>query len=264
MSLSQTVFCDSKLLTQISGLVFDGHDNLYACNFGSETASIIKIDPYGNATLLTEQYGSDRNFASMVYLDGFLYVTGFNNCVYKVDIHNGHLSVFATLPNNGTNGITFFDDNFYVVTGNGMQSGNVYKIERNGKFTIFISENNLAGTQYCGIANDSKGNFYITDEGTNSVVKYNKDGTLINLSFITGPFQSIIIKNKIIYLSNYGANQISQYDMGGKLMNDNFAVGALTFCGGGMAISKDARFYCSLENMNGPGSGNVTIQMKHN
>ena len=41
MSLVQTTFCDSKLLTQVSGLVYDEHNNLYACNFGTPTASII-------------------------------------------------------------------------------------------------------------------------------------------------------------------------------------------------------------------------------
>ena len=87
-------FCNSELLTQMSGLVFDDNNNLYACNFGTPTSCIIKIDKHGNATQLTEQY-TDRNFVSMVYLDNFLYVTGFNNCIYKILIF--FFRVFALL-----------------------------------------------------------------------------------------------------------------------------------------------------------------------
>lgn len=263
MSLTQTVFCASKLLTQISGIVFDENENMYACNFGTPSASIVKIDPYGTATLLTHQYGSDRNFVNMVYLHGFLYVTGFNNFVYKVNVHNGELTTFATLPEGGTNGITYFHNNFYVITQNGMQSGNVYKIDTHGKHSIFISEYNLAGTQYCGIAADSHGNFYITDEGTNSVVKYDINGKLINVSFIQGPFQAILINQDHIYLSYYTANQIDLYNLDGTVIEHYYAFGGLTFCGGGMALSNNGHFYCSVEDVKGPGSGNVTIQKKH-
>ena len=261
MLSEQTTFCDSQLLTQVSGLVYDKANNLYACNFGTPTSNIIKIDSHGKATLLTEQYTGDRNFVSMVYLDKFLYVTGFNNCVYKVDVHTGELTTFVTLPDNGTNGIAHYDDAFYVVTQDGLNSGNVYKVNYDGTYIIFINKNKLIGTQYNIIVTDEDGNFYITDEGNSTVVKYNEDGDLINSEFISGPYQSILIDKNYIYVTNYSMNQISQYDINGVLINEKFAVGGMTFAGGGLAIAKNGKFYCSLEGENGPGIGNVTIQM---
>jgi len=266
MPASQQTFCDSNLLTQIGGLVCDEDNNIYACNFGSPTASIIKIDPHGVATLLTEQYGSDRNFVSMVYLDKFLYVTGFNKQVYKVDIHTGKLTTFTTLPEDttdaGTNGITYYKHHFYVVTQDGPNSGNVYKVDHDGKNEIFIDKSDLIGTQYNCIVNDKEGNFYITDEGNSTVVKYDKHGKMVNKEFMYGQYQSLLIHDENIYVTNYLINQISQYDMDGTLININVAYGGLTFAGGGMTFNQRDEFFCSLESEKGPGSGNVTIQMK--
>jgi sugar lactone lactonase YvrE len=261
MLATQETFCDSALLTQISGLACDEHDNIYACNFGTPSASIVKIDKHGNATLLTEPYGSDRNFVSMVYLDKFLYVTGFNNCVYKVDSDTGKLTTFTTLPDVGTNGITFYDGAFYVTTQDGPNSGNVYKVNRDGEHSVFIEKTELIGTQYNSIVHDKEGNFYITDEGNNTVVKYSYNGKLLNTEFILGTYQVLMIHNDDIYVTNYTINQISQYDMYGKLINANVAVGGLTFAGGGMLMNKKGDLYCSLEGEKGPGSGNVSIQM---
>jgi hypothetical protein len=262
MNPDQTVFCYSPLLTQVSGLVFDDHNNMYACNFGSPSAGIVKIDKHGQATPLTELYSSDRNFVTMVHLDEFLYVTGFNNCVYKVDIHTGELTTFATLPQNGTNGLVFSNGFFYVICQNGMQSGNVYRITRDGsEVSVFISENTLEGTQYNTISTDEYANLYITDELSNSVVKYSHDGKLIDSKFIPGTFQTVLVHDDAIYLTNYTMNQISKYDLDGKLIEENFACGGLTFAGGGMAFDKKDRFYCSLEGVNGPGIGEVTIQV---
>jgi len=259
MPVLQKTFCDSKLLTQISGLVFDEHDNLYACNFGTPSASIVKIDKDGNAVRLTELYGNDRNFVSMVYLDNFLYVTGFNNCVYKVDSQSGVLTTFTTLADVGTNGLTFFDNHFYVVTQDGMSSGNVYKVDKDGNNTVFINKNDLLGTQYNSIVNDNDGNFYITDEGNSTVVKYSHDGILLNLTFITGTYQALLIHSDNMFITNYAKNEISQYDMNGVLINDNVACGGMTFAGGGIAVNKKGDFYCSLEVDNSP--GDVSIQM---
>jgi len=261
---SQKTFCDSGLLTQVSGLVFDEHNNLYACNFGTPTASIIKIDPHGKATLLTEQYGNDRNFVSMVYLDKHLYVTGFNNSVYKVDVHTGELTTFTTLPDCGTNGLTHNNHAFYVTTQDGPNSGSVYKVDMEGNFSVLVDKAGLIGTQFNSIVSDNDGSLYITDEGNGTVVKYSHDGKLLNSEFMKGTYQSLLIDDDEIYVTNYMMNQISQYDMYGKLYKEKFAVGGLTFAGGGMAINKKGDFYCSLEGEKGPGSGNVTIQMIKN
>ena len=285
-----TTFCSSNLLTQISGLVFDDDHNLYACNFGTPTATIVQIDSHGVATSLikhdltnenqpttaddkkhgkkhTTQTGS-RNFASMVLLGKQLYVTGFNHCVYTLDVNSGNLKTLVTLPDFGTNGMTYSNGALYVITAdasnNGMSSGSVYKVDpKHGTFEVFIDKNvqNLSGTQYNMVDTDAHGNFYITDEGNGTVVQYDPSGKLINKSFISGPYQSILIDNQHIYVSHYDANQICQYDMNGNLTMDNFAAGGLTFCGGGMAFDANGKFYCSLENPTA-GSGNVTIQMK--
>jgi sugar lactone lactonase YvrE len=260
MPFSQKTFCDSELLTQVSGMVHDEYNNLYACNFGSPSACIIKIDPQGKATLLTEQYGSDRNFVTMVYLDKFLFVTGFNDCVYKVDVHTGKLTTFVTLPDKGTNGLTFYKNAFYVTTQDGPNSGSVYKVDKEGNFSVFINKEGLIGTQYNSIVCDNDGNLYITDEGNESVVKYSHDGKVLNSEFMKGQYQSLLIDDDEIYVTNYMINQISQYDMCGKMYKEKFAVGGLTFAGGGMSMNNNGVFYCSLEGETGPGRGKVSIQ----
>jgi len=261
---TQITFSNSLLLTQVSGLVFDKERNLYACNFGTPSANIVKIDKHGNVTPLTTQFSNDRNFVSMVCLDNFLYVTGFNNCVYKVDIHSGDLTTFVTLPDNGTNGLAFYNDAFYVVTADGMNSGSVYKVTLDGKVSVFIDKAKLIGTQYNIIAFDTNGDLYITDEGNSAVAKYDHKGNLINSKFISGPYQSVIVNQQYIYVTNYTMNQISQYRTDGSPIKENFAVGGLTFAGGAMAFDVNGDFYCSLEKDMNAGSGNVTLQMiKH-
>ena len=256
----QSTVSESPLFTQVSGFAFDKHNNLYACNFGTPDANIIKIDEDGNVTPLTKNFPGDRNFISMVYLDKFLYVTGFNNHVYKVDTRSGELTTFATLPNNGTNGLTFHDGAFYVVTCDGMNTGNIYKVNMDGTFSIFIKESDLEGTQYNGVVSDKDGNFYFTDEVKDAVAKHSWDGKLINSKFITGQHQAMIIHKHKIYLTDYTKNQISQYDMDGKLINEKFAEGGLTYAGGAMAFAENGDFYFTLEKDLSAGSGNVTLQ----
>jgi len=118
----------------------------------------------------------------------------------------------------------------------------------------------LAGTQYNIITTDKHGDFYITDEGNNSVVKYDKKGKLMNPTLIIGEHQSIVINKHNIYLTNYLVNKISKYDMEGTLIKDEFAKGGLTFAGGGMTVDNHNNFYFSLEGVNGAGAGNVSIR----
>lgn len=258
--MTQTIFCNSNLLTQVSSLVFDDVGNLYATNFGAPTSNILKIDTLGNAsTLVTADSG---NYAGMVYVNEYLYVTGYNNEVYKVDITTGTLTVFCTLPQNGAaRGITYFSGAFYVVSTDntgGSRVGTVFQIQPNGAYSVFISHSNL-GVADC-ITVDTSGNFYITETEANQVLKFNSSGTLIQ-TLIVGSFGAILCYNNNLYLCDWQNNKISQYDINGNLITPNYAVGGSTYVGGGLAFDANGVFYVSNELPNGPGAGNVTILM---
>jgi sugar lactone lactonase YvrE len=254
--MSETTFCSSNLLTLVSSLVFDSDTgNLYAANFGNTTANIVKINSSGVASLLTQQY-NDRNFSGMAYFNGFLYVTGDENYVYKVNAESGELTTFATLLNGSiTAGITYWNNNLYVVC-NGLSSA-IYQVNVNtATVTVFINGTSLSTTYPNYIATDSNGNFYITDNKYNRVLKYNSSGSLITRTFISNvTFQTIIFYNNYFYFTNYDTNFISQYDINGNLITDNYAVGGLTYQGGGIAFDNNGNFYVS-NSLN----GETTIQ----
>jgi hypothetical protein len=271
--MSESVFCSSNLLTQVSSLVFDVNGILYASNFGNPNnyGSIIKIDKNGIGTLLTYLGNQPNNFIScLAYYNNYLYVSVFASTgyIYKVDITNGSYSIFSTISGSQicTSGIVYYQNFLYVVAF--LSTGNfngVYKIDiSNGTNSLFISPStyNLTTGGDSFIAVDSNGNFYITN--TNNVAKFDNNGNLLQSTFITyTQYNNILFNDNFFYFTDKTSNQISKYDINGTLITHNYAAGGSTYTGGGMAFDSNGNFYVSNET-NGGGAGNVTINILNN
>jgi hypothetical protein len=190
----EKILYHNTLLRDIHGFAIDENNNLYATNTGTvSTSNIVKIssggigDINGTISALTTSYNSTRIFQQIVYLNGFLYATGNDTNIYKVNVSNGTITTFCTLSQNGSYGIIYYDGFFYVscrsrtVTPN---NGNIYKINSTtGTFTTFISSSNF--TSVGGLTIDNDINFYVSDTSAFKVLKFNSSGTLLNNSFIT-------------------------------------------------------------------------------
>uniref|UniRef100_A0A6C0E464 Hedgehog/Intein (Hint) domain-containing protein n=1 Tax=viral metagenome TaxID=1070528 RepID=A0A6C0E464_9ZZZZ len=246
--MPEQIFSNSGLFGQISSLVVDENDNLYASNFNSPPATIVKVSKNGAATLLaTITPGSiSINFAGMVYVNGYLYVTGYNYNVYKVDINSGTITVFVTLPQDGTLGITYVGGYFYIVSG-ARSPNRVYKVTLDGlSYSVFYEISNSYNLLY--ITADTSGNFYITSYRSSNVIQLNSSGQLITSNFITSNSNvpnTIIFHDNQFYCSNGNVNKVSQYDINGALITDNYAFGGQTYYGGGIVFDSKNNFYVS-------------------
>ena len=264
--MTETTFCDSNLLTQVSSICFDDVGYLYAGNFGPSppTGNIIKIDNTGTGTLFASLNIYINN---IVYYNNYLYVSTHSNNIYKVSIFDGTFVIFSTLPQLVSPlelivmGLCYHNNYLYAnATNASSEPVNIYKIDiTNGaNYTIFIDASYFTKPMY--ITFDSNNNFYVTDQGVNNVLKFDENGVLITSIFIqNAPFHTILFYNNQFYFTNYTVNQISQYDINGSLITDNYAFGGLTYIGGGIAFDNAGNFYVSNET-NGGGAGNVTIQ----
>jgi len=249
--MTEVVFCNSPLLTYVNYLVFDNLGNLYANNFDK---TIIKIDQNGNATTLVD--GStileDANFCGMFFLDGYLYVAGYNFNVYKVNTANyNDITLFITLPTGSTIGITYYNNFFYVTHAayddNYVDYGIAYKINKTGQsYQVFIPRQNRNGLNYITV--DNTGTFYITSTSIN-ILKYNSLGVNIGVFPLTIPDSlTILFNNGVLYVSSY-SNQVATYTTDGILINNNFAQGAAAYLGGGIAFDANNKFYVSNNNV---------------
>jgi len=267
--MSESVFCNSPLLTQVSSIVFGADGTLFATNFGNLDSNVIKITSSGsNASILTTFGGSSGfNNTCITYYNNYLYLTAINSgSVYKVDPVTGTYIIFSTiLSSNTIFGITYYQNYFYVVaytTYNAFLG--VYKINVNdGTNTLFITATSQLQSilNVCSpyIAFDNNGNCYITNT-LSQVLKFDNNGDLINATFINNVrLKNILFYNNNLYFTST-TNQINQYDLNGNLITNNFASGGYSYIGGGMAFDSTGNFYVSNET-NGGGAGNVTINI---
>jgi hypothetical protein len=250
--MSQLLFSGSGLFKAVTSLAYDNvNGNLYAANFGdhnnSNNSNIIKIDANGIATSLTSGY-NDRDFSGMIYLDGFLYVTGYNQYVYKVNVTSGFVTTFATIPGSCiTVGITHWNGDLYVVC-MGADKG-IYKINVNSaNVSIFISSQVLATLTPMYITTDSNGNFYISvDDTSPKIIKFDNSGNLINNAFITVAgkyFETIIFYNNYLYITDLNSltGDVYKYDMNGSLIGKAGSLGSV-YQGGGITFSDNGTLY---------------------
>jgi hypothetical protein len=243
--MSQLIFSGSGLFKVVTSLVYDNvNGNLYATNYGDpNNSNIIEIDSNGIARQLTQGY-NDRDFSGMVYLDGFLYVTGYTKYVYKVNVTSGVVTTFATIPVDcNTVGITHWNGDLYVVC-MGANNG-IYKINVNSaNVSIFISSQVLTTSSPNYITTDSNGNFYISvDDTSPKIIKFDNSGNLINNAFITGKyFQTIIFYNNYLYTTDFETKDVYKYDMNGALIGKAGSLGSF-YLGGGITFSDNGTLY---------------------
>lgn len=255
--MSQSLFCSSSLLTQVGCLLYvDG--SIYASNFGTPTGSIVKIDLAGNATLIYKA-SAGIYFSTMVYVNGYFYITDGSSKIYKMDITGQSFTTLVdfTTPYNQGLGITYYAGNLYscnIGTGNAISV--VFKVNisnvniSNEDISTFITSSSLSTKLYY-ITVDNNGNFYITSNSY--VFKYDISGTLLSSTFISGGFTGIYLYNNNFYISKHTENKIYQYDINGTLITNNYANGGQTYnSGGGMVFDNSGKFYVS--------NGNVSIQ----
>ena len=254
-----TTYCGTPttLLKYIGYLVFDTSGNLYAANFGSGggggTAYVVKIDTAGNATLLSTPI-PNASFIGMYYLNGFLYVCGYNHYVYKISTTTGEQTIFSnfsTLNTNGINGImgiTYFAPYFYVTANTGQGKPFIVRVnESDGSPFILVSQN-VDNSSYFksprGITVDATGNLYVVANGSSSVLKFNNSGTFIS-QIITGyQFNTIVLTNNYFYFSS-GTNYVHKFDLNGVLISSQYAIGSSSYLSGGVAVDNQDSVYSS-------------------
>ena len=268
--MSEVVFCNSNFLNSISSMVFDNSGYLYACNFNSlyPESNVIKIDTNGNAIILATGFPTPgfgyANVGCLCYLDGYIYATTFRTQIYKINAITGAYTIFSTLPNDGTTGITYYNGYLYVLTNTGgAVAGPVYKIDitDGSNYSIFIPSSYFL--YIVGITTDNSGNFYITDNNesilTSKVLKFDNNGTLITDTFITGyQYYTILFYQDNFYFTNSNVNTISKYDINGTLITDNYATGGMVYAGGGIAFDSNGIFYVTNQ-LNEPNYGACVI-----
>ena len=243
--MSQLIFSGSGLFKVVTSLVFDNVNGyLYATNYGDpNNSNVIKIDSNGIATQITQGY-FDRDFSGMVYLDGFLYATGYNKYVYKINVTSGVVTTFATIPVDcNTIGITHLNGHLYVVCSGANNA--IYKINvLSASVSIFISSQLLATSSPNYITTDSNGNFYISvDDVSPKIIKFDISGNVINNAFITGKyFQTIIFYNNNLYTTDFNTGDAYKYDMNGVLIGTAGSLGSF-YLGGGITFSDDGTLY---------------------
>jgi len=268
--MSQTIFCKSSLLREVSSLVFDDNGILYASNFGQPNyyGNIIKIDKNGNATELTNLGAKQNNFISCIaYYNNYLYVCSYDSTgnIYKVNINDGTYSIFSTIS--GLSGlklnqthIVYYQSFLYVPTTISGIDGGVYKINiTNGQNNLFISQPTDVGVGNI-ITVDINGIFYIYRQKKSLLQKFDNNGILVSSISISIDSSNIWVTNIILYNNNFYFkynNTISQFDINGNLIKNYFC---LIYNNGGMVFDKNGNFYVSNEK-NGGGAGNVTIDI---
>ena len=246
MSVTITLYNIPSLLVFIASLVFDTSGNLYAANFGP-TSYIVKIDTAGNATQLsTPQTGT--NYSGMYYLNGYLYVCGYNYFIYQISVTTGvrtTIADFTSLGKNGTKWITYFAPYFYIVGRTGPGVPYLFRMEKDTWNITQLISSAIASTfgNPGGITVDQNGLLYIVDHTNDCVSVFDTSGSFIK-KIITGvTFQVPLIYNNYLYLTNEITNYISKYDLSGNLITNTYAVGGLIYIGGGITFDNEGSCY---------------------
>lgn len=164
----------------IEGPACDAAGNVYAVNF-KEQHTIGKVTPDGKAEVyLTLSDGSIAN-GIRFDRDGFMYIADYtNHNVLKVDPKTKNISVFAHESKmNQPNDLAIAPDGtLYASDPNWSDlSGQVWKIDRNGKVTRVASE--MGSTNGIEVSPDGK-ILYVNESRQRNIWKFkiNPDGTL--------------------------------------------------------------------------------------
>ena len=268
MSLTTITFSNSTLLKNTQALVFDTSGNLYAGNngIGGGGSSIVKIDASGNATLLASKTGT--NFAGMYYLNGFLYVCGYNFNVYKINVTSGVITTFANLFTVDTSsitgvagttgvlslvGITYISPYFYV-TGSVMEDSSpvIMRLNETTAAASVVVSKSADNISYFiaprGITVDASNNLHVADNGSNSILKFNNSGTFISKCILPDiGVTNVVLYNNYYYICNVN-NDSYKVSLDGTVVSSQYAIGGgggNIFVYGGMIFDTAGALYTS-------------------
>lgn len=163
------------------GLAFDSAGNLFVANQSS--GQIIEIPVGGGAGTVI---ATGMNFPNGMTFDsaGNLYVaSGGGNFIDKITFSGSLVNTIAPFATglSNPNGLAFAGSSIFEVD-NG--SNSIIQFNSAGTQVGSISDSNINNSK--GLAIDSHGDFFVTDEGSNSVTEYGPGGNF--LATFTGDF----------------------------------------------------------------------------
>jgi sugar lactone lactonase YvrE len=159
-------------LNQPQVLAFDNNNDLYVANNASGNAYIEKFDAQGNASQFATGLYDPQGIACDN--NGNVYVSTWINNQTALAIlkytPGGQRSTFVTWDQPNTHvgiprGLAFYNGNLYCTDGKSLD-----RITLSGQFSV-LSTYNL--TNSIGVALDSLGNAYVTDQNTGDVTEFN-------------------------------------------------------------------------------------------
>lgn len=166
-------------LTYPTGVVFDAAGNLVVANSGnsSNAGAILKFTSGGGSST----FATGLNYPTGLAIDssGNLYVSSNLGNIRKVDT-GGNVSIFVA-TSDGTYGMAFDTaGNLYVAD---KTTSSINRIAAGTSTMVtFIS----SVTDPNGLVFDNAGNLYVALGSSGKIAKYNPDGSINNLNFVTG------------------------------------------------------------------------------
>ena len=141
------------------GMTIDNLNNLYVTNYFDNT--VIKITSSG----VVSTFATGLNSPQGITIDpsGNLYVGNVGNGTISKISSTGVVTVFVSGVSNPY-GLSYYNSDIYVSS----NSGSIYKISSSGSVSIYV---NSGLNSPNGLTNNSSGDLFVCNSGTNSIVK---------------------------------------------------------------------------------------------
>uniref|UniRef100_UPI00262BE637 InlB B-repeat-containing protein n=1 Tax=uncultured Tenacibaculum sp. TaxID=174713 RepID=UPI00262BE637 len=188
--------------TSLEGIAVTTNNEVYVSEHDS--GKIYKIDPSGTSTEFAASgfrlndiafNGSNTLFAAQGFVDDIM-----------ISDATGNLTEYVDAFNKGPYGITFYNNELYYTSDNGV----VYKIDINKNETIFAD----GFFSVAGIDFDSKGNAYVADRSDRKLFKIATDGTKTTIASGSARIIGVEVVNDIVYYtsSSFSSDKIVKYN----------------------------------------------------
>jgi len=204
------------------GVAQDTTGNVYVTQFGNN-GSIRKYDSAGSFLF------SVTNLGYLPYSVRF----DTNNTLYVADLQGSKirrydsslqaLSDWATTSGNPTS-IQFTSQGFVLVANAGT-GANAQKFSLDGTSQQIIGSNPTLSEPHDAVT-DSSGNIYVASRATQTVVKYDSQGALVDSSFISGfdPY-SLLFEDSTLFVAAHNLGTVRRYDASSGQYLGDFSVG---------------------------------------
>jgi hypothetical protein len=236
----QVYFKDNNVSNFYYLIGFDNNKYLYAY----QNKKLIKINPNSTSFDILPDIFDGNPSKNIVYANDYLYGVKDNTGeLYKINPTTGSSELFITIENNNIiKYIKYYNNIIYalVYTDTNDLVG-IYKINiTDGSKNIFIYKdaisqilnNSLANLSNISIELDDNGNLYILLN--ENIIKFDINGKLINLNFISGKFLYFTLYTNIFYCIEYFniiekkssftdkiGFSINEYDINGNFITKN-------------------------------------------